>query len=51
MRRVGVEEAAAVGPELLDRFLRGDRTLGDRLRRAFDRLRDRVRMEILNRAL
>ena len=31
MRRVGVEEAAAVGAELLDRLLRGDRPLGDGL--------------------
>jgi ribosomal protein S15P/S13E len=28
MRRVGVEEAAAVGAELLDRLLRGDRPIG-----------------------
>ena len=27
MRGVGVEEAAAVGAELLDRYLRGDRAL------------------------
>ena len=33
MRGVGVEEAAAVGPELLDGLLRGDRALGDLLRR------------------
>ena len=31
MRGVGVEEAAAVGAEHLDGFLRGDRTLGDGL--------------------
>ena len=51
MRGVGVEEAAAVGSDLLDGFLRGDRSLRDRLRRAFDRLDDRVRMEILDDAL
>ena len=31
VRGVGVEEAAAVGAELLDRLLRGDRAAGDRL--------------------
>ena len=49
--RVGVEEAAAVRAELLDGHLRRDRTLRDRLRRAFDRLRDRVRVEVLDGAL
>ena len=37
MRRVGVEETAAVRAELLDGFLRRDRTLRDHLRRAFER--------------
>ena len=32
VRRVGVEEAAAVGAEHLDRLLRGDRAHGQRLR-------------------
>ena len=32
VRRVGVEEAAAVGAELLDRLLGGNRALSDRLR-------------------
>ena len=36
MRRVGVEEPAAVRAELLDRLLRGHRPLRDRLRRALD---------------
>ena len=35
MCRVGVEEAAAVGPEHLYHFLRSDRTLGDELLAAF----------------
>ncbi len=48
---VRVEEAAAVRAELLDRFLRGDRPLRDRLRRAFQRLGHRVRMEILDDSL
>ena len=51
VRRVGVEEAAAVRAQLLDGFLRRHRPLRDRLRRAFDRLRHRVRMEVLNDAL
>ena len=32
MRGIGVEEAAAIGAQHLDRFLRGDRAHGDRLR-------------------
>ena len=36
MRRVGVDETAAVGAELLDDFLRRDRSLGDHLRGALD---------------
>ena len=39
---VGVEEAAAVGAQLLDPLLRGDRAVGDRLLRALER-RDRLR--------
>jgi hypothetical protein len=31
MRGIGVEEAAAIGAELLDRLLTGDRTYGERL--------------------
>jgi len=31
VRRVGIEEAAAIGAELLDRFLRGDRPHGEDL--------------------
>ena len=42
MRGVGVEESAAVGAELLDGFLRGDRPLRDHLRRAFERRRLRI---------
>ena len=46
MGRVGVEEAAAVGAQQLDRFLRGHRThrqrLGLRDRRVGDRLAGRV---------
>ena len=51
VRRVGVEEAAAVGAELLDGFLRRDGPLRDGLRRAFDRLGDGVGMEVLDDAL
>ena len=51
VRRVGIEEAAAIRPDLLDGLLRGDRTLRDRLRGAFDRLGDRVGMEVLDHAL
>ena len=42
MRGVGVEEAAAVRSEHLDRLLRGDGTLRDCLRRALDRPGDCV---------
>ena len=38
--RVDVEEAAAVGPEHLDRLLRGDRAAGDAAGRAAERLQD-----------
>ena len=51
MRRVGVEEAAAVGAEDLDRFLRGDRALRDRLLGAFERRRIDIGAEILRHAL
>ncbi len=37
MRGVGVEEAAAIGAQLLDRFLPGHGTQGDGLLRAFER--------------
>jgi hypothetical protein len=51
MRRVGVEEAAAVGAELLDRRLARDRTHRQHLLRPFNgRHRDVVR-EILDRPL
>ena len=48
VRRVGVEEAAAVGAELLDGLLAGDGTAGDDLRPAGDRV-DRVVGEVLDR--
>ena len=51
VRRVGVEEAAAVGAELLDGLLRGDRPLGDRLGGALERLDLRGRVEVLDDAL
>ena len=51
MRRVGVHEAAAVGAELLDDFLRRDRPLRDRLRSALERLRIHVRTEVIRHAL
>ena len=35
VRAVGVEEAAAVGPQVLDKLQRGDRSLRDRLELAF----------------
>ncbi len=50
MRRVGVEEAAAVGAELLDGELTGDRTLRDRLLGAFERRRIDVLAEVLRHA-
>ncbi len=51
MRRVGVQEAAAIGAEDLDRFLRGDRALRDRLLGAFERRRVDIGAEILRHAL
>ena len=50
MRRVGVEEAAAVGAELLDGVLRGDRPLRDDLLGAFQRRRLGVGVEVLRHA-
>ena len=49
--RVGVEEAAAVGAEHLDGFLRRHRPLRDRLRRAFERGGVGVRRPVLDDAL
>ena len=51
MRAVGVEEAAAIRAKHLDRFLRGDRSLRDGLRRAFQRLHIGIGMEVLRYAL
>ena len=51
VRGIGVEEAAAVGADHLDGFLRCDRALGDDLFGAFERFGDRIGMEILNDAL
>ena len=39
MRGIGIEKAAAIGAELLDRLLAGDRTHGDRLLGAVERRR------------
>ena len=50
-RRVDVEEAAAVGPEQLDRLLRGDRALGERLLEPGDGRDGRVVAEALQRPL
>ncbi len=51
MGRVGVEEAAAVVAQLLDGFLRGDRSEGDHLRRTLESVNgDRAR-EGLDHAL
>ena len=49
MRRVGVEEAAAVGAEHLDRFLRGDRTHGQGLGLRRGRLRHGIALVVLER--
>ena len=51
MRGVGVEESAAVGPELLDALLRRDRASGDRLGLARDRGHGLERVEVLDHAL
>ena len=48
MRRVGVEEAAAVGAEHLDRFLRGDRAHRDRLLVGLVVLHHRVALGVLD---
>ncbi len=50
-RRVHVEEAAAVRPELLDRLLRGDRAAGERLREPADAVDAQVAAERLQDAL
>ena len=49
VRRVGVEEAAAVGAQLLDRLLGGDRPDRDRLMQTGDRVNRQIRPERLNR--
>ena len=54
LERVGgvdVEEAAAVGPELLDRLLRGDRALAEDLGAAGEGVDDAVVAEVLDHAL
>ena len=51
MGGIGVEEAAAIGAQHLDDFLRGDRPLGDHLLGAFERRRLGVGAEILRHAL
>ena len=51
MRGVGVEEAAAVGAELLDRDLRGRPAPGHDLLRAFERRRIDIGAEVLRHAL
>ena len=51
VRRVGAEEAAAVGAEHLDRFLRGHWPHRQRLLRTFERGDVQVRQEVLQRAL
>ena len=48
---VDVEEAAAVGPQLLDRLLRGDRAEGQCLRPTGDRVEDLRAVEGLDHAL
>jgi hypothetical protein len=51
MRRIGIEEAAAIGAEHLDRDLRGDRAHRDGLLGALKRGRIHVRAERLRDAL
>ena len=51
VRRVGVEKAAAIGAEHLDRDLRGDRAHRNGLLAAFERGRVHVRAERLRHAL
>ena len=51
MRRVDVEEAATVGAQFFDYLLRGDRPLGNRLRRAIQGMHDRVGVEVLDHSL
>ena len=51
MGRVGVEESSAVGAELFDNLLRGDRSLRDHLIRALEGLGLRVGAEVLRNAL
>ena len=53
VRTVGVEETAAVGAQHLDGFLRGHRPLPDGLRLGglFERMRNRIRAEVLRHAL
>ncbi len=49
--RVGVDEAASVGAEFLDHFLRRHRTAGDRLREAFDGFHALIGVKVLRHAL
>jgi hypothetical protein len=51
MRRIGVEEPAAVGAEFLDDLLRGNRALRDHLLGAFERRRLGIGAEVLRHAL
>ena len=51
MRRIGVEEAAAIGAQHFDDFLAGHRTLGDHLFAAFERRRLDIGAQILRHAL
>ncbi len=51
MRRVGVEEAAAVGAHFFDDLLRGDRPLGNDLSRTIQGVHDGIRVEVLDDSL
>src|SRR5713101_4002245 len=51
MRRVGIEESAAVSAQFLNHILRSDRSLGYRLRTALERRRIDVRTQIVRHAL
>src|SRR5579875_379766 len=51
MRRVGVEEAAAIGPQFFDNLLGGNRPLGDYLRLPVQGMHDSIRIEVLDDSL
>ena len=51
VRRVDVEEAAAVGAQVFDDLHRGHRSLGDGLRLPVQGMHDRVGVEVLDHAL